>query len=496
MGADAMEIDCAGPGRVVVLGAEIAACVGGAKRCSLSLSGKIGPRDPAALQPPLLVVAVQSKEHSRAQELDIGLRALAQLDSAAELSYAANGDRLLATVGDLHLDQCLRDLAERYLPNEFEIEVSPPVVGFREGLANEISAILDAPQLKWPPWRDLVMHEDLSLNLSEAGHAKASIIHNIQNSTGEIQECLLTISARPLDAALGKLLLRDGEPPDDNDDEDEQADKDLSSSTSAQELALSVFGEGMVLLGARGPMEARGVLLGAPATLVNAASPGSLAAVRAGFALAAANGPLAEEPMHAVGFLLEALSMGDAQHGVIMSATKRCCRAALLASPVRVLEPIFVCELRCADQKHLKSMYALVRKRRGRVVAEDMCLTTNDFLATVRLPASEAIGFPAALLDWTSGAVTAPSVQFYDDYLALGSEEADLDPFWKPTTLDEREEYGDAGSGITAGTDADVTANQPRRLINHVRKRKGLPVEIRLSAAAAEARTSNARIRN
>lgn len=55
-----------------------------------------------------------------------------------------------------------------------------------------------------------------------------------------------------------------------------------------------------------------------------------------------------------------------------------------------------------------------------------------------------------------------------------------VDPFFVPTTDEELEEYG---------TEAGGPANLARRLIDAVRRRKGLPVEEKVVAKATKQRT-------
>lgn len=55
-----------------------------------------------------------------------------------------------------------------------------------------------------------------------------------------------------------------------------------------------------------------------------------------------------------------------------------------------------------------------------------------------------------------------------------------VDPFFVPTTEEEREEWGEEAGGA---------ANLARRLIDAVRRRKGLPVEEKVVKVATKQRT-------
>ena len=125
-------------------------------------------------------------------------------------------------------------------------------------------------------------------------------------------------------------------------------------------------------------------------------------------------------------------------------------------------------------------MYGLLRKKRAEVAEERLLEGTDLFVVRARLPAAAALGFGAELLSWTSGAATAPLLSF-DGFRADAT-----DPFWRPTTEDERKEFGDG---------VDAADNRPRALLNATRARRGLVSEARTVAKNAEAQKSNQRIR-
>ena len=131
--------------------------------------------------------------------------------------------------------------------------------------------------------------------------------------------------------------------------------------------------------------------------------------------------------------------------------------------------------LQCA-QKHLGSLYGLLAKRRGRVVDEDVIEGTDLFLISALLPVVESFGFGAEMLEWTSGAATAPQLSF------AHWELMDFDPFWQPLTADEREDISYGEASLTR------TENVARRCIRRIRERKGLAVERRIVADAQKQR--------
>ena len=107
---------------------------------------------------------------------------------------------------------------------------------------------------------------------------------------------------------------------------------------------------------------------------------------------------------------------------------------------------------------------------------EDVIEGTDLFLISALLPVVESFGFGAEMLEWTSGAATAPQLSF------AHWELMDFDPFWQPLTADEREDISYGEASLTR------TENVARRCIRRIRERKGLAVERRIVADAQKQR--------
>ena len=229
--------------------------------------------------------------------------------------------------------------------------------------------------------------------------------------------------------------------------------------------------------------------------------------VVAGFELCCLSGPLMQEPVHGVAFIveflklpfslcseilnraeLEALSLpfttsdvavsggvSSTLSGQMIAETRDCLRTAMLSGPVRVVEPIYDCNLQC-EQAQLGNLYSVLAKRRGEVYKEDIIEGTSLFVLSAHLAVSESFGFAQELLKKTSGSGTTPQLKFsHWDVIPQ-------DPFWRPVTEDELEEFGE---------NATAEHNLPRVLIDQVRKRKGLPIEEKIVVFAEKQRTLN-----
>lgn len=161
--------------------------------------------------------------------------------------------------------------------------------------------------------------------------------------------------------------------------------------------------------------------------------------------------------------------------GHLISQMKDHLRLVLLSCPLRIVEPIYQCNLQC-DQSQIGNLYAVLSRRRGNVYKEDIIEGTSMFLLSAYLPVAQSFQFTSELLKKTSGSGTAPQLSFSHWKLLL------QDPFWKPRTEEEKEEFGDM-----AFNDHNIS----KLYINQIRKRKGLPIDEQIVVFAEKQRTLN-----
>lgn len=239
--------------------------------------------------------------------------------------------------------------------------------------------------------------------------------------------------------------------------------------------------------------------------------------VVAGFDLCTSAGPLMQEPLHGVCFSLTQINVplsycvrvltrcevesvvsadrlpdweemtrlleenessnggSSMLSGKLISETRDFLRGAMLSCPLRIVEPIYDCSLQC-EQSQIGNLYAVLTKRRGTVYKEEIIEGTMLFLLSAYLPVAESFGFAQELLKKTSGSGTTPQLKFSH------WEVVKQDPFWRPVTAEELEEFGEV---------SNVEHNLPRILIDQTRKRKGLPIEEKVVVFAEKQRTLN-----
>ncbi|XP_056317002.1 elongation factor-like GTPase 1 [Danio aesculapii] len=157
--------------------------------------------------------------------------------------------------------------------------------------------------------------------------------------------------------------------------------------------------------------------------------------------------------------------------GQLIAAVKEACRYAFQAKPQRLMAAMYTCEI-MATAEVLGRVYAVLSKREGRVLQEEMKEGTDMFIIKAVLPVAESFGFADEIRKRTSG-LASPQLIF-SHWEIIGS-----DPFWVPTTEEEYLHFGEK---------ADST-NQALKYMNAVRKRKGLYVEEKIVEHAEKQRT-------
>jgi ribosome assembly protein 1 len=227
-------------------------------------------------------------------------------------------------------------------------------------------------------------------------------------------------------------------------------------------------------------------------------------AIPQGFQLATVFGPLCNEPVMGVCFFIDAINIrvignelstsigvGEAgagqslsipvlSSGPIISAARDACRVSLESGSLRLVEAVYACEVQCSGGKggggeQLGKCYAVLSKRRAKVLSEDIIEGTEIWVIKASLPLVESYGFADDLRKKTQGA--ASSSLLFDSWSVLH-----IDPFFVPTTDTEREEFGDIvheGQG----------RNLARTYIDAVRLRKGLAVAKKIVSDGEKQRT-------
>ncbi|WFC94927.1 Cytoplasmic GTPase/eEF2-like protein (ribosomal biogenesis) [Malassezia brasiliensis] len=454
---------------------------------------------------PIVRVALEPKNPVDMPKLVEGLRLLNQADPCVEVMVQDNGEHVIMTAGELHLERCMKDLRERFA--RCKIQQSPPLVPFRE------TAVRGATMA--PP--------------KTPGAQRGTV-----NGTALNGAFTYTVRAVPLPAEVTEFLvvnqptirrLRRKGAHDDGDVEQsahdlsnehasapQQNNEEDASEERAQRVSVRQFWpELQRVLERAGPRWANvadqicafgprntgpNVLLDqnvlhrslrarhddlpaqmAHASLEGGGVPREVAdAVENGFQLATASGPMCAEPMQGMAFVVERVELEE-REGVkpsqvmsaVISNVREACKSGLLDWSPRLMLAMYSCEIQAALQG---KVHAVLSRRRGRVVSEEMKEGTLFFTIGSLLPVVESFGFAEEIRKRTSGAAS-PQLLF------AGFQLFDLDPFWVPTTEEELEDLGEKGD----------RENVAKRYMDMVRKRKGLQTTRRIVESAEKQRT-------
>ena len=92
--------------------------------------------------------------------LERGLAKLSLADAAVEVTATSKGERILACLGELHLEQSILDLQNIYCGEKIELRISEQIVEFGESTTwfeNEISDFKQFYNLESPPLRQTLI---------------------------------------------------------------------------------------------------------------------------------------------------------------------------------------------------------------------------------------------------------------------------------------------------------------------------------------------------
>lgn len=84
---------------------------------------------------PIFRVAIEPVNPSDNRKLIKGLKLLNQADACVQVSVEPTGEHVIATLGEVHVEKCVHDLEESYA--KIKVNVSKPIVSFRETVVPE-----------------------------------------------------------------------------------------------------------------------------------------------------------------------------------------------------------------------------------------------------------------------------------------------------------------------------------------------------------------------
>jgi ribosome assembly protein 1 len=485
---------------------------------------------------PLVKVNVEPVSASDTDALERGLVKLSLADAAVEVTATAKGERILACLGEIHLEQSILDLEKVYCGKELKLRISDPIVEFGEttdwfqGETADYAAFYDdrssplARQAMIPPYceeegignayrgrtRTILSGRSAAIRLrvvplSESIYSCLKLETVTNGSEEDLVQmchalgCPTSTPEKVLQALLDTLCAlddsgnaiveskgitngtcvrgvvdREVHVPLKKSREEENGTPTMGLK-EYEYIRKAVRNGGLMGLEPPGetPSEAHVLALQRWKTKMSGSAV-------AGFQMAMRSGPLCEEPVRGILVVLESVEICSSNEttsgGMVVAALRSGIRCALLTRPARLMEGHLKLTLH-SSLAGLGPLYAVLSKKRGKVLEDTMVDGTDLIMITATLPQAESFRLAPELLQKSSGEVTAPELTF-SQWARL-----DEDPFWIPTSLEEREDFGEIVMNGDVSTGLDNTA---LKYIRQVRERKGLLVDSSRTVIAAE----------
>lgn len=130
---------------------------------------------------PIVRVALEPENPADLGKMVSGLRLLQQSDPCASYEIMQNGEHVVLTAGELHLERCLKDLRERFA--RCEIQAGAPIVPYRE-------SIVSAAEMNPPRDKDL---------------SRGTVVGVVSS-----KQITIRLRVRPLPVPITEFLLKNG----------------------------------------------------------------------------------------------------------------------------------------------------------------------------------------------------------------------------------------------------------------------------------------------
>eukprot|EP00741_Cyanophora_paradoxa_P022519 tig00021464_g21745.t1 len=321
---------------------------------------------------PVVRVAVEPKNPGDLPKLVEGLKRLSKSDPCVQCYTEESGEHIVAGVGELHLEICLKDLQEEFAG--IDLKINDPVVSYRETVSTKSNQTC----------------------LSKSPNKHNRIYCEAEPFAEGLAEAIES----------GKVNPRD--------------DPKIRSKIMADEFGWDVT-------------EARKIWTFGPDTNGPNVLVDTTKAVQylneikdscvAAFQWATKEGALCEENMRAIRFnVMDVVLHADAIHrggGQIIPTARRVYYAAELTAAPRLMEPVYLCEIQTPENA-IGGIYSVLNRKRGVIIAEEQRPGTPLYNVKAYLPVNESFGFTSDLRAATSGQAFPQMV--FDHWAILGGD--------------------------------------------------------------------------
>lgn len=122
MGRELIEVDEVPCGNIVAIGGLERHCLRTATLSSTPLCPSFSEMHQQTA--PIMRVSVQPKNPSKIKDLERGLKLLNQADPCVEIVVEDNGEYILCTAGEVHLQRCIEDLVNLFAKCEVNFKLN------------------------------------------------------------------------------------------------------------------------------------------------------------------------------------------------------------------------------------------------------------------------------------------------------------------------------------------------------------------------------------
>jgi len=303
---------------------------------------------------PVVRVAVAVKNSKDLPKLVEGMKRLSKSDPMVLCYMEDSGEHIIAGCGELHLEICLKDLQEEYMG--CEVDIGNPIVAYRESVSELSPICLSKSANKHnrlyvtaAPLGDDFCAEIESKKIDPRGDAKLRGRYIADNHGWDVTEARKIWAFGP--------------------------DTDGPNVFMDQTKAVDYLGE-------------------------------IRESVNNGFMWASKTGPLCDEQMRGIKFMLQDVTLhADSIHrgmGQIMPCARRVTMACVLTGKPVIYEPLFIVDI-SVPQDAMGGVYGMMSQRRGHVFHEEQQPGTPMMHLKAYLPVSESFGFNSELGKATGG---------------------------------------------------------------------------------------------
>ncbi|RYG69930.1 hypothetical protein EON64_01505 [archaeon] len=308
---------------------------------------------------PVVRVAVSVKNSADLPKLVEGLKKLAKSDPMVRCETTEAGEHIIAGCGELHLEICLKDLADDFMKGA-PINTSEPVVTYCETITTE------SPEV-----------------LSKSANKHNRLFCVVQPMNEEIQKLFDDEVVTPgMDVKDRSKILREHPA--------------FGWEEAATPQKIWCFGDDGI-----GPNVLTERTMGV--AYLNEIRD----SVVGGFKWACNEGPMCDERVRGVKMILNDVTLhADAIHrgmGQVSPMSRRVTYAGIYLANPALLEPVFLVNITCPNNI-TGSIYNVMSMRRGNVFDEGDGMAGGVANMKAYLPVAESFGFSQALAEATSGA--------------------------------------------------------------------------------------------